>query len=69
MWVYHLTTNMVTLFRYIKLFLLFLRVSRNTVLLHNLAIFIDIEGILDGRIACPSKVSAAILFYSYFRCF
>ncbi len=38
-------------------------------LFDNYAIFIDIEGILDGRIACPSKVSAAILFYSYFRCF
>lgn len=60
---------MVTLFRYIKLFLHYLQVSRNPVLLDNLAIFIDIEGILDGRIACPSKVSAAILFYSYFRCF
>jgi len=60
---------MVTLFRYIKLFLLFLRVSGNPVLLHYFSVFIDIESILDGRIARPSKVAAAFLFYSCFRSF
>lgn len=60
---------MVTLFRYIKLFLLFLRVSGDPMLLHHLSVFIDIESILESRITRPSKVAAAFLFYSCFRSF
>jgi len=51
-----------------KLFLHYLQVSRNPVLLHDFAVLIDIEGILISAIVtCPSEIAIALLFYSHFR--
>lgn len=61
-------TNMASYSGDSKLFLHYLQVSRNPVLLHVFAVLIDIKGILiNALVTCPSEIAIALLFYSHFR--
>lgn len=60
-------TNMASYSGDSKLFLHYLQVSRNPVLLHDFAVLIDIKGILINALdTCPSEIAIALLFYSHF---